>query len=146
MNLDKSNWKFDGSVVPVFDEHVRQSVPMYDEIHRQIAEMSAWFLEEGTNVYDIGSSTGEVIKNLKSSYPDKNIEIIGIDNSPEMTEKAIGTFKKEDNVRFELVDLTKEEYEIKNASLITSVLTAQFIPPRFRQELINKVYSGLKKM
>ena len=58
MNLDKGKWKFDKEVVLEFDNHVRQSVPMYDEIQNMIAELSVWFLQNDTSYYDIGSSTG----------------------------------------------------------------------------------------
>lgn len=140
MNLENSNWKFDSSVVPVFDEHVKQSVPMYDEIHSLIKDISGWFLQENTNMYDIGTSTGKVIKNLQSSY-NKNLNFIGIDSSEEMCKKL-----KTENVDFEVIntDVTCD-FTFDNASLITSVLTMQFISESKRQELINKIHKGLYK-
>ncbi|WP_194956669.1 DNA cytosine methyltransferase [Bacillus sp. EE-W1] len=46
-----SDWKFNDSIVPIFDEHVRKSVPMYEEIHRMITDIAGWFIEDGTTVY-----------------------------------------------------------------------------------------------
>lgn len=143
--LDKSGWKFDENVVPVFDEHVKQSVPMYDEIHRQIAEMGAWFLEDKTNVYDIGTSTGKVISNLIETYPKKDVEIFGLDNSKEMVNKTKSTFKDNSNINIELVDLVTDDYDITNASLITSVLTLQFISQRHRKRIAKRIYEGLNE-
>lgn len=140
-----SDWKFDSNIVPVFDEHVRQSVPMYDEIHRLITDISAWFLEDETNMYDIGTSTGEVIKNILLKYPLKNTKLIGLDNSTEMVEKARDSFKSESKVEINLIDLVKDEFEFENASLITNVLTMQFIPHRHRQDIINRLYEGLNE-
>lgn len=140
-----SDWKFDSNIVPVFDEHVRQSVPMYDEIHRLVTDISAWFLEDGTNMYDIGTSTGEVIKNILDKYPAKNTKLIGMDNSKEMVEKTKERFKSEDNVSIEFLDLVKDDYKIENASLITNILTMQFIPQRHRQAIINRLYEGLNE-
>lgn len=140
-----SDWKFDSEIVPVFDEHVRQSVPMYDEIHRLISDISAWFLEDDTNMYDIGTSTGEVIKNLLDRYPKKNIQLIGVDNSPEMVEKAQERFSERKNVNINHLDLIRDDCSFENACLITSVLTMQFIPQRYRQSIINNVYEGLNK-
>lgn len=140
-----SDWKFDSDIVPVFDEHVRQSVPMYDEIHRLISDISAWFLEDGTNMYDIGTSTGEVIKNLLERYPKKETQLIGLDNSPEMIEKAKDIFTDNENVTIKHLDLAKDEHVFENACLITSVLTMQFIPQRYRQGIVNEIYKGLNK-
>lgn len=140
-----SDWKFDENIVPVFDEHVRQSVPMYDEIHRLVTDISAWFLEDDTNVYDIGTSTGEVIENILKKYPRKNVNLIGLDNSKEMVEKASDRFKDVENAQVFLTDLVKDVFKIENASLITSILTMQFIPQRHRQEIINRFYEGLNE-
>lgn len=140
MNLEQSNWKFDDTVVPVFDEHVRQSVPMYDEIHSLIGDIAGWFLNDDTNVYDVGTSTGKVIKTIHSKY-NKRVNFIGIDSSEEMCKKVT-----DENINAEIlnVDVT-DNFKFENASLITSVLTIQFIQESKRQELINKIYKGLNK-
>ena len=143
MNLEESNWKFDESVVPVFDEHVKQSVPMYDEIHNLITDISGWFLQDNTNVYDIGTSTGKVILSLLDRYKNKNINYIGMDNSKEMFQKAIEMFSSHKNV--EIINQDATEYSFDNACLITSVLTIQFIPEQLRQDLVCEVYKGLNK-
>jgi tRNA (cmo5U34)-methyltransferase len=118
---------------------------MYDEIHRLITDMSAWFLEDETTVYDIGSSTGEVFKNILDKYPKKNVSLVGIDSSKEMVEKSQDTFKTTEKVSIQHLDLTKEPYQFENACLVTSVLTLQFIPQRNRQEIVNQIYQGLNK-
>jgi len=140
LNLKNSGWKFDNTVVPVFDEHVRQSVPMYDEMHNLIKDIAGWFLQDNTNVYDIGTSTGKVIKSLQSNY-DKDINYIGIDSSDDMCNKLL-----DEKVDFKVLneDITKN-FEFNNASLITSILTIQFIPEQYRQELVNSIYQGLNK-
>ena len=35
------------------------------------------------------------------------------------------------------------DYEFENCSLITSIFTLQFMPPRHRQEVIRRIYEGL---
>ena len=45
-------WEFNEEVAQCFDEHVRQSVFMYDEFHKSIIKMSNWFIEDNTNVLD----------------------------------------------------------------------------------------------
>lgn len=140
MNLQNSNWKFDETVVPVFDEHVKQSVPMYDEIHRLITDIAGWYVKDGVNVYDVGTSTGKVLKNLINAY-NVDANYIGLDNSENMIDKLAS-----ENLDIELInqDVT-DGFEFKNAGLITSVLTLQFINEDKRQKLINDIYKGLNK-
>ena len=52
------NFNFGKQTTAVFDDMLRRSVPFYDEMQRMIKEMTAEFAVEGTNVYDLGCSTG----------------------------------------------------------------------------------------
>ena len=143
---EEANWKFDEKIVPIFDEHVRKSVPLYDNFHKVIADLSDWFVEENTNVYDIGTSTGECIHNLINKHKNKKINYIGIDLSPDMVLKAKNRFKDYSNINISNGDITKEnDITINNASFITSILTMQFIPQRKRCDVIRKIYNGLNK-
>lgn len=141
MNLVKSGWEFDESVSGrgIFNSHVRDSVPLYDEIHSLIRDMSGWYLQDGTNMYDIGCSTGEVLYNLTNTYPNKEVNYIGIDNSPDMIKHL-----KEEEPPFEVIETdVTNDFTFLNASLITSVLTLMFIPIHKRQQLVNEIYDGL---
>jgi tRNA (cmo5U34)-methyltransferase len=141
---EKGDWKFDSKVVPIFDEHVRQSVPLYEEMHRLLVDISYWFIEDNTNVYDIGTSTGETLVNLSETHKNKIINYVGVDTSPEMVEKARKRLDS-NNISISVTDSTDSNFIITNASFVTSVLTAMFIPQRKRQGLINKIYDGLNK-
>lgn len=134
-------WEFDEGVTKIFDGYVRKHVPMYDEMHRLISDLSVWLVEDNTNVYDIGTSTGEVINNLLESNGNKDVDYIGLDISEEMYLKATERFRLYPNVS--IYDEDIENVEIENASLVTSVLTLQFIPIRKRQEIIDNIYNGL---
>ena len=41
-----------------------RSVPFYQEIQRMIADMATDFATEGSNIYDLGCSTGNTLLNL----------------------------------------------------------------------------------
>lgn len=141
---EKANWKFDKEVTEIFDSHVRKSVPLYDNFHNIIGDLSEWFIEENTNVYDIGTSTGEGLINLISHHKNKKVNYIGIDSSTDMLEKAKNNLK-DYNVTLINGDITNSDIEIHNASFITSILTLQFIPQRKRKQVIEKAYEGLNK-
>ena len=144
----KADWTFGKEIVPIFDEHVRKNVPMYDEIHRLITDISGWFIEDNTTVYDIGTSTGEVIWNLTGNYPTKTCAYVGIDNSTDMFAKVMELHKQKESqghsITFLEKDIQDSEVCLHNASLITSVLTLQFIPKANRSDVLRKIYEGLR--
>ncbi len=82
-----NDFKFDASVVNVFDDMVSRSVPFYDEMQRMTTELAAYFALPGTRLYDIGCSTGTTLHKLGLSI-DPSVSFVGIDNSREMLEKA----------------------------------------------------------
>ena len=56
--LKPADFKFSKKVADVFDDMVNRSVPFYAEMQRMIAELAANHALDGTNVYDLGCSTG----------------------------------------------------------------------------------------
>ncbi|HQU32549.1 MAG TPA: hypothetical protein PLA96_13765, partial [Candidatus Brocadia sapporoensis] len=59
-----ADFSFGKKVATVFDDMLDRSVPSYREIQRMIVEMAADFAVEGTNIYDLGCSTGTTLLNL----------------------------------------------------------------------------------
>ena len=75
-----TDFQFDKKTADVFDDMVGRSVPFYHEIQRMICEITADFAVEGTNLYDLGCSTGTTLLALDQVVrPD--IHFIGVDNS-----------------------------------------------------------------
>jgi tRNA (cmo5U34)-methyltransferase len=141
-----SDFKFDKKVVTVFDDMVTRSVPFYIEIQRMIGELASEYAKEGTNVYDLGCSTGTTMVNMDSSVS-KSIKFIGIDDSNQMLDQCRENLLKAGMTRdFELVnfDLNKS-VEIKNASVVVLCLTLQFIRPLYRVKLLEEVRKGMNE-
>lgn len=131
-------WKFDEEVALQFDEHVRQSVHMYDEFHNSIVKMSKFFMEDDTNVLDIGTSTGELLGKL--SYTNR-CNYIGIDTELAMIDQA--KLKLDKDIKLEVGNILN--YKIDNCSIIVMMLVLQFIKPKYKQQAINNVYESLNK-
>ena len=79
---ENANWRFDGSVSETFDDHVSKSVPFYYEGHDLIAKLSDFFVADGSQVYEIGCSTGQLSKTLAEHNSHKDIRVTGIDPIP----------------------------------------------------------------
>jgi tRNA (cmo5U34)-methyltransferase len=141
-----SDFKFGEKVASVFDDMLHRSVPFYDEAQRMIAELAADFVTAGTNVYDLGCSTGTTLLSLDSAVP-PNVRFIGIDNSEEMLQRCRQKLAAHGfNHEHELLcaDLN-EGIEIRNASMVLMILTLQFIRPLYRDQLVSTILRGLNE-
>lgn len=139
-----ADFKFNKSVVSVFDDMVNRSVPFYGEIQRMIAELAADFVQKGTDVYDLGCSTGTTLIGL-DSLVSEDIRFIGLDEAPEMLEKCKRKLTEAGIRRpYELrvADL-QHNPEISNASVVVMCLTLQFIRPIYREKLLKRIFDGL---
>jgi len=141
-----TDFKFGEKVAAVFDDMLDRSVPFYQEIQRMIAEMAVDFAAEGSNIYDLGCSTGTTLLNLDAAV-EARVKFIGVDSSEEMLKRcrqklAERGFKHE----YELVcsDLNRG-IPIQNASMVMIVLTLQFIRPLYRETLVKMICEGLNK-
>lgn len=138
------DFKFGDAVVNVFDDMVNRSVPFYGEMQRMIAELAANYVQPGTNVYDLGCSTGTTMIGMNTMIDD-SIAFIGVDDSPEMLEKCKQKLQEANftrKVEYVCEDLNKS-VTIKNASVAVLCLTLQFVRPVFRKKLLAQVAEGL---
>ena len=137
-----SEWSFGGRVAESFTEHVRRSVPLYDEGHDLICRISDYFVQKNSTVYDLGVSTGQLLAKLVARHETKpGVAFVGIDQEKSMIEQARKTLGTRPNARLEVGDINLWDYE--PCDLIVSCYTIQFVSPRMRQDLINKLYQSL---
>ena len=136
-----SNWKFSGSTAKNFDNHIKKSVPLYDWSHDISLKLSDFFLNEKTNVYDLGCSTGTFLKELSIRSKERKHTFYGIDEVKDMCKIAIKNNQKIRNVK--IINKKIEDIKFKKSSLITSFYTMQFIHPSRRQNIFNKIYKNL---
>lgn len=139
-----SDFKFGANVANVFDDMVNRSVPYYGEIQRMIAELAADHAKDGTDVYDLGCSTGTTMIGMNTMV-EQNIRFVGIDDSQEMLDKCklklleIGFSR---NYDLRCADLSTG-FKIDNASVVVLCLTLQFVRPIYREQLLQTIYNGL---
>lgn len=140
-----SDFAFDKTVVGVFDDMVSRSVPFYDEMQRMSAEIAGDFATDDSNIYDIGCSTGTTLTAFDQAIGAKNVTLHGLDNSREMLaraeEKMLASHLSH---RHELsfCDLNKG-LSIYNASVVSFILTLQFVRPLYRERIMRQIYDGL---
>jgi tRNA (cmo5U34)-methyltransferase len=138
------DFKFDETVAAVFDDMVSRSVPSYMEIQRMLVELGAYFTTAGSNVYDLGCSTGTTLAMLHRALQ-VDARLCGIDASYEMLEQCRD--KLEVLGLADSIELRREDLDvgvkIENASVVMLVLTLMFVRPLNREKLMSSIYSGL---
>ena len=138
IKLKSKSWKFDKLTVPDFDNHVKKSVPFYDVSHDLTTQISSFFLKEKSVCYDLGSSTGVLLDKISKHNLDKKLNLIGIDESNSMVKRAKKKFPK---INFKKNRLEKSK--LKKNDLTISLYTMQFVQPKYRQLIHNKIFKSL---
>lgn len=145
-NTQIGDFNFGKETADVFDDMLDRSVPLYKELQRMVGEIAAEFAVDGTNVYDLGCSTGITMNTLYNAI-DKNVKFIGLDYSQAMIDKCRERFNKiKFSKEYELIcaDLNKGII-INNASVVVLNLTLQFVRPLYRDILIRNIQEGLNE-
>jgi tRNA (cmo5U34)-methyltransferase len=142
-----SDFNFGEQTAEVFDDMLDRSIPMYRELQRMMQEIASEFSESGSNIYDLGCSTGITLNSLREGLvgAGKKASLIGIDYSQPMIERA--------RHRFAHLDLSEQPRlihadlnhgcMIDNASVVVLNLTLQFVRPLYRDTLVRQIADGL---
>lgn len=141
ISADNSSWTFGGDVHLNFDSHVKKSVPQYDVGHDIIEKLSDFFLPNESIVYDIGCSTGTLLKKIALRHKNKNIKLIGCDTEKGMVNSARKKCSNLKNVSVHHKSI--HDLPMKKSNVVLSYYTVQFIHPSIRQEIFNKIYNNL---
>lgn len=132
-----------------FDNHIEKSIRGYTNLHDDVVNLSRYYVEDYTNVVDIGSSTGKTIEAMaiqnvkfapRATYV--GVELAeGFQNDMKQRMHNLSHALPETHFKFQNMDI--REYEFHNCSLVTSLFTLQFMPPKDREEVIRNISAGL---
>lgn len=142
-NIQAKNagWTFGGDVCDKFDDHVLKSVPLYNEGHDLVLKVSDFFINDDSVCYEIGCSTGKLIHELAQRHEHKKARFIGIDIEEAMVNKAKERCKGDKSVAFKRSDILEVEFE--KSDLIVAYYTIQFVKPKNRQLILDRIYQAL---
>ena len=147
MKVDKnifaknSSWSFDKNVPKNFDRHISKSVPLYNETHWLCEQISDFYIKEDSTVYDIGCSTGKLLNKIAKRHKfKKKTKYIGLDVVKKMISYAQ---KKNSNRQIKFLNKNVVNYKLKKTDFIICFYTLQFIHPKHRQNVLNKIFKSL---
>jgi len=142
IKVENAGWTFGGDTPETFVDHIRQSVPLYEEGHDLTCQLSDFFVSDTSTCYEIGVSTGELLKKLALHNRRKpSARWIGLDPVSDMIENARSHCSDVQNI-----DILHEDarlFDFERSDFIVSYYCMQFVPPRDRQELFDKLYESL---
>ncbi len=137
---------FDDKVAQVFEDMINRSVPGYSTIVGMIGVLADRYCLPGSRVYDLGCSLGGASFSIAEQVQLADYEIVAVDNSAAMIERmaervAAGQFAHQ---RIECRQADLLATEITDASVVVLNFTLQFIAPEQRQQLIERIYAGMR--
>lgn len=136
-----AGWKFSGDTVNSFDSHALRSIPFYEQGHDLIVKLSDYFLSDRSACYEVGCSTGELTHKLALHNRKKDVEFFGIDVVEDMVAAARKKCAQDRNITIINDDILN--VELKKSDLIIFYYTLQFIRPKVRQLVVDKIYEAL---
>lgn len=141
INQHNAGWSFE-NISEDFDSHIQKSIPLYENGHRLVCHYSDFFLKPDSVVYDIGCSTGQMLLKIGRQHAHKKeLRLIGIDSVSDM----ISTARRltDLDARLSFLHANVLDIEMDACDLVIANYTVQFLPPRVRQSVIDKIYKAL---
>jgi phosphoglycolate phosphatase-like HAD superfamily hydrolase len=145
--VPRGAWQFDQEVTAVFDDMLQRSIPQYNAMRMVTFEVGRRFVQPDTAIIDMGCSRGQALLPFVSSFGAAN-DYIGLEISEPMIEAARQNFNYHphgNRVTIQSADL-RHEFPGVTSSLVLSVLTLQFTPIEYRQQIIRRVFGGVSEL
>ena len=136
-----NKWSFDSENLD-FNDHIKNSVPFYDETHRLISFLSTFFIKDDAIVYEVGCSTGNLLERINDYNKLDSAQYIGIDSSKKLIKQAKNNIKYK-NIKF--INAEVEKFKFQKSNLIIAHFVFQFIERENQNKIFNSVYKSLKK-
>jgi tRNA (cmo5U34)-methyltransferase len=142
----EQRWTFNDAVTDAFDDMLRRSIPQYDVMRDTVFEIGSMFVKNGTDIVDLGCSRGEALQPFVHRFGALN-HFTGVEVSPPMLAAARERFKN--LIERGIVDIRDQDlrtaYPPVKACLTLAILTIQFTPIEYRQEIFSKIFQHTRE-
>jgi tRNA (cmo5U34)-methyltransferase len=135
---------FDQTVVDVFPDMIKRSVPGYATIINMIGNLAERYVQGGSHCYDLGCSLGAATLAMRHRIRAADCKIIGVDNSTAMIERCRQIIAADSaDVPVELVCANIQDVKLQQASMAVLNFTLQFISVEERLAMLAGIAEGL---
>lgn len=139
-----AKWAFDASVTDAFPDMLSRSIPQYETMRDLCASLALSFAQANTWIVDLGCSRGDGLDTILRSRGALN-RYLGIEISEPMLEAArshLAGYIQTGIVEIRSLDL-RSAYPPVQTSITQAILTLQFVPIEYRQQIVQNVYDHL---
>jgi tRNA (cmo5U34)-methyltransferase len=144
-------FSFDHSVARVFPDMIKRSVPGYATIISMTGLLAGRYASAGSKLFDLGCSLGASSLAMRQNIREPGCEIVAVDNSSAMLERCrelinsdVLEHPEHGSTPVSLVCADLQDTSIEDASVVVLNFTLQFIPREIRDEVIERIYRGLR--
>ena len=134
-------WAFNQDVADAFPDMLARSIPQYADMRRLVTDLAVHFAQPGTDVVDIGCSRGDALEPIVRRLGPAN-RYVGLDVAEPMLAAAREAFGPLVDVRSH--DLRAGLPADVDPSVVLSVLTIQFTPIEYRQQIVRSIHDRLR--
>lgn len=141
----RQDFVFDNSVAEVFTDMINRSVPGYATIISMIGVLANRYCTPDSTIYDLGCSLGGATLSMAHHVEQTDYRIIAVDNSEAMItrfNKTLDSSPKKSQIELVCADI--DDVEIRDASVVVLNFTLQFIAQDRREQLMRRIYSGMR--
>ena len=125
-----------------FDNHISNSIRGYSDLVDDVVSLSRYFVEDETNVYDLGASTGKMILRMNETNSFCKPNYIGVEFADGF-KNSVDLINGCGDSRIRMVFDDIRNIQMSNASLVTSIFTLQFMPHKDRLSVLKTIYNSL---
>lgn len=135
-----TKWEFDEEVTKVFDNMLSRSIPNYGTMRELCFALGRNFIKPNSNVVDMGCSNGLSSEMFIENIPNANYFLYDV--SAPMLSACRTRYDNKPFVNISYNDL-RTGLPIGSLDLVLSILTIQFTPIEYRQNILQSVYDNL---
>jgi tRNA (cmo5U34)-methyltransferase len=140
--VPKSKWEFNNEVAISFDDMLERSIPNYLDMRNLCTTLAARFAKAQTSIVDLGCSSGGSLEPIIQAVG-KSCSYIGVEISEPMRVEAIKRLDKYGGIDIQIRNLDlRNDYPVEIASVTLSILTLQFVPIEYRQQILANVFDS----
>lgn len=138
-------WAFDENVTKCFSDMLARSIPQYEVMRQAVFDIACWYVQPKTDIIDMGCSRGDALAPFVEKFGAHN-RYVGLEVSEPMIAASRERFQGLINCG--LVDI--RNHDLRKGlpplmpSVVLSVLTLQFTPIEYRQQIVKSVYDRLR--
>jgi len=140
--IPKSKWEFNSEVANSFDDMLERSIPNYLDMRSLCTSLAVRFAKAETSIVDLGCSSGGSLEPIIKAVGN-SCSYVGVEISEPMRVEAIKRLDKYVGMDIQIRNLDlRSDYPVELASVTLSILTLQFVPIEYRQQILANVFDS----